>query len=68
MSSAVSSSRLVSHRMNDAQQSVGEGHTGQALGIVHLLSGSHVAIIGIRQIFKYHADGFQSQRVGERRI
>ena len=44
------STGLVSHGMDDTQQSVGESHTGQALCIVHGGTLVHVAVVGIDQI------------------
>ena len=44
--------------------SVAEGHAGQALGVVHLISGGHIAVIGGGQILKHHFNGLQGQRIG----
>ena len=66
MSGGEGSAGLVCHGMYDSQQSVGEGHTSQALCVVHLLSGIHIASVGSRKVFQYHLDGLQCQRIGER--
>ena len=58
------SARLVSHGVNDTQQSVGERHTGQALCVVHTIASFHVAIIGLLQVGMNHLDSMQGQRIG----
>ena len=58
------SAGLVGHGVDDAQQSVGEGHTGQALGVVHGVTLGHVAVVGSHQVVLDHLDGVQSQRIG----
>ena len=68
MSGRECSSGLVGHGMNDTQESIGEGHTSQALSIVHLLSGNFVSVVRSRQIFQNHFNGLQSQRIGERAV
>ena len=55
---------LVSHGVNDTQQSVGERHTSQALCVVHLSARSHVTVVGLDQVSLDHLDRMDSKRVG----
>ena len=52
------------HGVHDAQQCVGEGHTGQALGVVHGVTLGHIAVVAVHQVALDHADGKDGQRVG----
>ena len=58
------SAGLVGHGVHDAQQCVGESHTGKALGVVHGVALGHIAIVAVHQIALDHADGEDGQRVG----
>ena len=51
--------------MNDAEQARGEGDTGDALSLVHVLTGLMVASIGLGQPLDDLADAVQSVGVGE---
>lgn len=51
------STGLVSHGVNDAEQARGEGDTGDALSLVHVLTGLMVACIGLGQPLDDLADG-----------
>ena len=62
------SAGLVGHGVYDTQQGVGESHTGQTLGIVHLLPGVLVAAVGSWQVFHHHGDSLQGQRIGKGRM
>ena len=55
--------RLMGQAMRDAQQGVGEGHAGQALGVMHPVPGVHVAVVAGHQILADHLDGMQGQGV-----
>ena len=61
------STGLVSHGVNDAEQARGEGDTGDALSLVHVLTGLMVASIGLGQPLDDLADAVQSVGVGEHR-
>ena len=52
------------HGVHDAQQRVGEGHTGKALGVVHGVALGHIAVVAVHQIALDHADGKDGQRIG----
>ena len=56
---------LVRHAVDNAQQRVGEGHAGQALGVVHGVALVHVAVVAAHQVRLDHLDGMQGQRVGK---
>ena len=68
MACGESGAGLVCHGMHDAKEGIGECLSGQALSIVHLLSGVHVAIVGGGQIVHDHLDGLDCQRIGERSV
>ena len=55
---------LVSHGVNDTQKSIGECHTCQALCVVHRISLSHIAVVGIDKVMLDHLDSVESERVG----
>ena len=50
--------------MNDTQEGVGEGHTRKALGVVHGIALSHIAVVGIHQISLNHYYCVKRQRIG----
>ena len=54
---------LVGHGMDDTQQCVGEGHAGQALGVVHNVPGFHVAVVRLHQISLDQFNGVDGQRI-----
>ena len=56
---------LVGDGVGDAQQGVGEGHAGEALGDVHPPAGGQVAVVGGHEVVVDHLDGLEGQRVGE---
>ena len=58
------SAGLVCHGVHDAQQCVGEGHTGKALGVVHGVALRHITVVAVHQITLDHADGEDGQRIG----
>ena len=58
------SAGLMRHGVYDAEQRVGEGHTGKALCIVHTVALLHIAVVGIDQILLDHLDGVQRERIG----
>ena len=58
------STGLVCHGVDDAQQRIGECHTGQALCVVHGITLGHIAIVAVHQIALDHADGKDGQRIG----
>lgn len=63
----VFAAQLVGHGMVQAQEGVGEGHTGDAGGVVHFLPGHRILrplLIRPGKIVEYHIDGLQSQPVG----
>ena len=64
MRNVIFAAQLVRHGMVQAQEGVGEGHAGDAGGIVHLLAGKAVAVIRFFQIGEHHLDGVQGQAVG----
>ena len=53
------------HGVYDAEQSVGERHTGQTLCVVHVVTGGHIAVIGRDKVLHDHLDGVDGERVGE---
>ena len=61
------STGLVSHGVNNAQQARGEGDTGDALSLVHVLTGLMVASIGLGQPLDDLADAVQGVGIGEHR-
>ncbi len=54
---------LMSHGVDDAEQSVGESHAGHALGIMHLVAGIHILAIGFDQVLLDHLDGMDRKSV-----
>ena len=52
------------HGVDDAQQRVGEGHAGQALGVVHPIPGGHVAVVAVHQVGGDHLNGVEGQGIG----
>ena len=56
---------LMGHGMYDSQKCIGECHSRKALGIMHLLSCFHIAVIGGRKVIQNHLDGLKSQRIGK---
>ena len=54
---------FMGHGVDDTQQRVGEGHTGQALCVVHNVPGFHVAVIGFHKVGLDQLDGVDCQRV-----
>ena len=59
------SAGLVCHGVYDAEQSVGERHTGQTLCVVHVVTGGHIAVIGRDKVLHDHLDCVDGERVGE---
>ena len=55
---------LVSHRVDDAQQTRGEGDAGDALSVMHVLASLMIASIGLGQPLDDLADGVQGVGVG----
>ena len=67
MGQMVESTQFVRHGVADAQEGVGEGHTGHGGGIRHLLPGFGIpgaVVIGLRQILKDHLKAPQGKAVG----
>ena len=56
---------LVGHAVHDAQQRVGERHTGQALCVVHGVALIHIAVVAANEVGLDHFDSMQGQRVGK---
>ena len=52
------------HGVDYAEQGIGEGHTGKALGIMHGVALCHITIVGIYQIVFNHLYGEYCQRIG----
>ena len=65
MSAGECGSRFVGHGVDDPQKCVGEGHTGQTLGVMHLLPGGLVSQVRRRKMIQYHFNGFEGERVRE---
>ena len=62
----VGGAQLVGQGVVDAQKGVGEGHAGDAGGVVHPLPGLLVGavVVGPLQVLEHHADGVEGQAVG----
>ena len=54
---------LVSHGMDNSQQGVGECHTCQALRIMHLSPGVHIAVIGFLKVIMNHLNRMKRQGI-----
>ncbi len=63
----VLAAELVGHRVVEPKERVGEGHTGDAGGVVHLLPGFLVGVailISARQVLEDHLDRLHGKAVG----
>lgn len=58
------SARLVRHRVDDAQQRVGERHARKALRVMHRVARRHVAVVGGDEVFLDHLDRVDGERIG----
>ena len=67
MRQVVVGAQLVRHRVADAQEGIGEGHTGHAGGVGHLLAGVRIVcalVIGGRQVGEDVLHRLERQAVG----
>ncbi len=59
------STGLVGHGVNDAQQCIGESHTGETLGVVHGVTGFHITVVGLNQGLLNQFNSMDSEWIGK---